>query len=197
MPKPKQGDIVFIDTNVVLQGYALPLRECAVLRYLDIYWSPWVTAETARVATREAVKEAIAKASRSASGPNLEVALRVVRDAVNHAIEAKRHDIDLAMSLLQEAWKNPDPHLYSEALKELGDPLHDLKDVPVLAGALATSSTFLLSMDKPSFPHGHNHGTIAFWHPDTFLTTLFKDDLDLYDEVREEVGKIWWPRLVS
>ncbi|MBI4345410.1 MAG: hypothetical protein HY553_01045 [Elusimicrobia bacterium] len=56
----------------------------------------------------------------------------------------------------------------------------------MLAGALATGSTLLLSLDSV-FAHGEQLEDVVFWGPDTFQRTFFITNLDHCVVVREEM----------
>lgn len=165
---------MFVDTNVVLnEWYRLPLVICAVQGLLHVSWSPYVAAEVARVATR------VYAEAQLASSPT--------RDEVMAAIGRVRDEIDHAVGLQESIWHSPEPDALQAARAAAGfAPLADERDRPVLAGAMATNSTFLLSLDS-GFRHGDSFRGVAYWHPDTYLFALFNTDQDLYTVVCEEM----------
>jgi hypothetical protein len=168
-----------MDTSAAFErNYRLPLIVCARLGFLTVYWSPYVAGEIARVATREA---ALATLRRLTAGQNA-----VAR--VSEALQDVRRTIDGVLGLLERSWSCPQPDRLAQSSGAVaGTAIADENDRPVLAAALATDASFLLSKDKDSFPHGGRQGEIAFWHPDTFLTTLFDDYPNEYNDVLEEL----------
>ena len=77
-----------------------------------------------------------------------------------------------------------------EAVSSMSALPTDLKDHPVILGAIASGCSVLVSTDAGSFGHGHRYGDIVCWHPDTFLTEYFKMDRDLYELVVEECREL-------
>jgi len=177
--RPRLGDSVFVDTSAAFErNYRLPLIVCARLEFLSVCWSPYVAGEIARVATREA---ALTTLRHLTAGQN-EAA------RVSEALQEVRRTVDGVLALLERSWSCPQPDRLRQSSSALaGTALADANDRPVLAAAIATETTFLLSRDRESFPHGGNSGEIAFWHPDTFLTALFEDNPNEYQDVLEEL----------
>ena len=94
----------------------------------------------------------------------------------------------LITRFLERSWTSPSPERLRETAAAIADlTLPDEKDRPILAGALATGSTCLLSKDKETFPQGAGIGQLVFWHPDAFLTALFEDNSEVYETVIEEL----------
>lgn len=171
VPPPLPGDRVFVDTNVMFhESYRLPLAICAVQQFLYVSWSPYVAAEVARVATRNYAEKQLAL---DPSRADVIQAIASVRDEIDHVNERQ--------------WHSPDPEALTQVRPRADRaPLKDVKDRPVLAGALATGSTFLLSLDS-GFAHGEQFEDVVFWHPDTFLYAFFITNADHYAVVREEM----------
>lgn len=173
---PSVGERLFIDTNVLFgERYRLPLGICAVHGLLKIAWSPYVASEVARVATRNYAEAKLAQTTTKAS--------------VMEAIAEAREEIDRVIERHERLWSSPDPvDLENARAVAAGAPMKDEKDRPVLAGALATGSSVLLSLDG-GFHHGDSYQGVVFWHPDTYLFALFTTEPDLYQVVREEMPR--------
>lgn len=153
------------------------LQVCAEMGDLIVWWSPYVAAEIARVATRAHVVYALGQpvSARSAEAAAIEM-------------ESVRTTIDAAIHALEQCWSVPTPAAMQNAAAHVSEAVPDATDSPVLAGAIATGARFLLSRDEAAFPHGGGYGRLAFWHPDTFLTTLFLSEDAVYARVRLLVG---------
>lgn len=111
-------------------------------------------------------------------------------------MEAVRDEVDRVIAASEAAWLAPDPASLVTArasLATIGDLPDDLKDHPVLSGAMALSCSFLLSTDRRSFAHGRAFGPVVCWHPDTFLTEYFKADLEMYKTAVEECALLTPP----
>jgi len=107
---------------------------------------------------------------------------------VTESVQNVRRTIDAVVELLERCWSCPPADRLADATRQVvAAALPDENDRPILAGAVATEAAFLLSRDKEAFPHGRNFGGVAFWHPDTFLTTLFEDNPDAYQVVVDEL----------
>lgn len=172
-PRPRRDDRLFVDTNVIYgTDCRLPLLLLGAVGLLAVHWSPYVAAEVARVATRE---QALATARSDA-------------DTIGPELQRRRHEIDRVIRDHEIYWASPLPAALRDAY-ELIPPgtVDDEKDVPILAAAMATQSTFLLSTNERDFPNGGAYQHVAFWHPDTFLTAYFEDHPDAYVFVREEM----------
>lgn len=172
VPQPEVGSRVFVDTSATFTHQA-PLVASARLGILHVYWTPYVAAEIARVATRQFAMQELREAF--AANPRLRV---------QEAIQKVRHQLDDAIAAFERSWTVPSPEAIRGADGLFTDkPLPDEKDRSILVGAAAAECTFLLSRDKRSFPHGQRFGGIVCWHPDTFLTVLFQSQPDAYYEV--------------
>src|SRR5258706_6596210 len=171
--RPRRNDGVFIDSNVVYgTDCRLPLLLLAGADLLQVYWSPYVAAEVARVSTRE---QAFAVASND---------VRVLKDE----LERRRREIDRVIADHERHWLSPSPVALRAIYSTLPpNAVPDPNDVPILAGALATRASFLLTTNNKDFPHGRAYQNVAFWHPDTFLTAYFEQDPEAYVFVRDEM----------
>jgi predicted nucleic acid-binding protein len=180
---------VFVDTSAVLPtSDRLPLLICAQEDALDVYWSPFIAAEVARVATRRHV-EATLRQLREQLRVG-ETSGDVVRPVLD-AMENVRVAIDHVIAVHQRWWSSPDPHAVARLEADLAhEQLPDDNDRPVLACALAADCDVLLSRDREMFQHGHRFGRSVCWHPDTFLTALFQGDRQLYDLVRMQLRRL-------
>jgi len=177
---------VFVDTSTVLfDSYRLPLLSCAQLGHLNVVWSPYVAAEVARVSTREYVRRVLRTVA--AEPTSRDQIVELVNDAMNRV----RQSIDSAIDALEQYWYSPDPNVRRQVeTLAAGSPLEDEKDVPILAGALASGCRYLLTTDTKAFPHGVEWQNIRFWHPDTFLTAFFMNFPDGYVDVRLDLEDI-------
>jgi hypothetical protein len=176
---------VFVDTSAALHsGYRLPLMICAQLQALTIYWSSYVVAELARVATRAHVRTTVTKTMTQ------NTAFKDVLPQIDDAMEAVRGTIDATVEQLEQLWASPSP----DAMVSLSDEMlwspSDLKDRPVFRAAIATKASYLLSTDGTAFPHGRVLEGLAFWHPDTFLTALFESEPELYRDVLLDLNDV-------
>ena len=158
-------------------GDRAALQVCAETGDLMVSWSPYVAAEVARVATRAHVASALGEPG---ADPPLAVALA--------AMEGVRPRVDAAVHALELCWSVPSPAAMLEAASHPHGVFPDVADVPILTGAIAAGASFLLTHDQTAFPHGRGHERLAFWHPDTFLTTLFLSEPAVYARVRLLVG---------
>ena len=172
-PRPRRNDVLFVDSNVIYgSDCRLPLLLLAGAGLLEVNWSPFVAAEVARVATRE---QAIATAAHEST-------------ALRDELERRRHEIDRVIADHERYWHSPSPTDLRATYATLPpNVVRDPKDVPVLAGALATRSSFLLTANTKDFPHAQSYQYVVFWHPDTFLTAYFEDDSESYVFVCEEM----------
>lgn len=172
-PRPRRNDGVFIDSNVVYgTDCRLPLLLLAGAALLQVHWSPYVAAEVARVSTRE---QALAAASTD------------IR-TLGEELERRRHEIDRVISDHERYWHSPSPTDFRAAYATLPpNTAPDLNDIPVLAGALATRASFVLTTNQKDMPHGRVYENVVFWYPDTFLTAYFEEDPEAYVFVRDEM----------
>ena len=175
VPRPLRHNRVFVDTGTIYgTDCRLPLLLLAGIGFLHVGWSPYVASEVARVSTRE---QALESSKRGAD-------LATLRGD----LETRRHEIDRVIEDHEQWWSSPSPDELRVVYEGLApNAVSDRKDMPVLAAALASGSTFLLSTNTRDFPHGRSHAQLVFWHPDTFLTAYFETDLDAYIFVAQEL----------
>lgn len=172
-PRPRRNDSLFVDSNVIYgTDCRLPLLLLAGAGLLQVHWSPYVAAEVARVSTREQAFAAVSTNVR----------------ALGEDLERRRHEIDRVIADHERYWHSPSPTDLRATYATLPpNAVPDVKDIPVLAGALATRASFLLTTNEKDMPHGRMSENVVFWHPDTFLTAYFQDDSEAYVFVRDEM----------
>jgi len=173
--RPLRSDRVFVDSNVIYgTDCRLPLLLLAAADLLHVHWSPYVAAEIARVATRE---QALTVVSANPA-------------ALTDELERRRREIDRVIGDHERHWHSPAPAELRAAYATLPpDAVPDPDDLPILSGAIATRSSFLVTTNTRDFPHGRVYQTVVFWHPDTFLTAYFEDDPEAYVLVRDEMPR--------
>ena len=171
---PQRADVVFVDTSTVLSAHRFPLLILARWRRLHIFWSPYVVAEVARVATREQAIQSVKRGS--------------TRTELAADLEARRHVIDEAIEHHEAAWDSPAATAMARQYVSGRVPrLADRKDQAVLTAGLAVDAHYLLSTDRPSFGHLKRFESLVCWHPDTFLTAFFRRDREAYVAVCQEM----------
>lgn len=181
---PQRGDVVFVDTSAVLRAYRFPLLILARWHRLHIFWSPYVAAEVARVATREQMIQSIRGG-------------RASQAQLEYDLEARRHVIDEAIERHEAAWDSPVATAMSQQYVRGRVPrLADRKDQAVLTASLAVDARYLLSTDQPSFKHLTRFGSVVCWHPDTFLTAFFRGDRAAYVAVCQELETLSQAKLL-
>jgi hypothetical protein len=181
---PQRESVVFIDTSTLVRSFRFPLQVLADRGRLHIFWSAYVAAEVARVATREQVFESLKQQ-------------RASRAELTYDLEARRHVIDEAIEGLERSWDSPAaPAMARLYVRGTVPRLADRKDQAVLTAALAVGAQFLLSADRPSFDHLKRYGPLTCWHPDTFLTAYFQSDRAAYVTVCQELEKLPQTRLL-
>lgn len=179
LPPPGRHDLsangdapvrVAVDTNVVFHGeYCQPLAVSAELGDLEVYWSPMIQREIAKVTYREHVLAALRASSRRRldSAP----ALRQLFDAVAVALDGQMTDLERTFRFAPTDVAVDEATLLAVA---------DTADRPILRAALAAGASYLLSLDEHHFPHGTIVAGVRCWHPDTFLTLFYRQNPGAY-----------------
>jgi predicted nucleic acid-binding protein len=168
-----------VDTNVLFMRYVEPLVASAEAGDLAVYWSGTIVREFCKVAHRALLADALVGDIEALSDRRALTALisRVVAET-HGLIEQRLRLLDLTFR-----W-SPDTDA-PVGFEDVSDP----SDRPLFRAAHAAGADTLLTLDRRHLPHGRVLSGVLCWHPDTFLSLLYRQDPAAYERARRGIRR--------